>query len=378
MYNDLGVVSTNAGNFQNALIYHDQSITYRKKYFPDSLANIAHSYSQKGTTYQYLNVVDSAIILHEQALKLRLEVFGDLSEEVASTYYSLGSCMGQLGKRQQQLEYILKSKEVLESLNDDFHADLLRCYNELGDINKAVKNYKKAIFYHQLVLDRKIQVNGSKGVGLAIAYNNLGVTYNEAGKHKKAKSLIEKALAAIPDHLPKDYVHYGSFYNSLGQCYNSLGDLQKAIDFYEKDLNIRIKTYGEKNSRLFYPFHNLGSVCVANEEYEKAISYFQKAYEAHSTSFDEVHPNTPFFYESIANAYLKLNDLINAEKYYNKTAEIYFALDNKENDDRNIYNMGKLYYHQGNYPLATEQFKLAAELRFNKNGPVSPSLALLS
>jgi len=59
---------------------------------------------------------------------------------------------------------------------------------------------------------------------------NLGITYKELGEHQKAISSYEKAIQIEPN--------YAQAHNNLGVVFNQLGEHQKAISCYEKAIQI--------------------------------------------------------------------------------------------------------------------------------------------
>jgi len=49
-------------------------------------------------------------------------------------------------------------------------------------------------------------------------------------------------------------------YNNIGSAYEIKGDYQKAIEFYQKALKLKIKELGEDHADVATTFNNLGLV----------------------------------------------------------------------------------------------------------------------
>jgi len=89
------------------------------------------------------------------------------------------------------------------------------------------------------------------------AHNNLGIVFKELGELQKAVDCYQKVIQIQPDRV--EDVHVG-----LGLVFKELGEHQKAISCYEKAIQIN-PNYAEAHNNLGVVFNELG-------EHKKAIS----------------------------------------------------------------------------------------------------------
>ena len=91
----------------------------------------------------------------------------------------------------------------------------------------ALQNHKKNNFQIAEKLYNEILKSSPYHEG---AQSNLGILYNQLGKHQKAINCFEKAIQINPN--------FANTYYSLGAIFTQLGESQKAISYYEKAIQI--------------------------------------------------------------------------------------------------------------------------------------------
>ena len=85
------------------------------------------------------------------------------------------------------------------------------------------------------------------------AYNNLGMAYRRKGDHDKAIEYYEKALEIDLEKLGPEHTEVAIRYNNLGVAYQSKGDCDRAIEYYEMALRIALERLGKNDphTRMF-------------------------------------------------------------------------------------------------------------------------------
>jgi tetratricopeptide (TPR) repeat protein len=74
-------------------------------------------------------------------------------------------------------------------------------------------------------------------------------------------------------------------YNSLGGAWSSKGEYDKAIEYYEKALQINVRAFGDQHPNLAVDYRSLGGAWSSKGEYDKAIEYYEKALQINVRSF---------------------------------------------------------------------------------------------
>ena len=204
--------------------------------------------------------------------------------------------------------------------------------------------------------------------------NILGVSYRDIGDYNKAIEYHEKALEirinALGENQPE-------LYNNLGISYDGLGDYGKAIEYHEKALEIRINTLGENHPDVASYYNNLGTVYNSLGDYNKAIEYHEKALEIRINTLGENHPDVADSYYNLGAAYNGLGDYNKAISFFEKALEIEInTLDENHPDIADsYYKLGAACNGLGDYNKAIEYHEKALEIRINTLGENHPDIA---
>ncbi len=161
----------------------------------------------------------------------------------------------------------VRNKELQESLvylerAVELHPTYKNAFLQLGNVNNYLKNYDKSIQYYQKVLS--LDQNDQNG------FNNLGITYREAGKFFGEKGNMQKAMTYLKkaeEMRPDDY----EVLRLLGVANGVSGNHTKAIEFFTKATQVQ-----PNNADGFW---NLGNAWYYAGDEAKANQFRQKALE---------------------------------------------------------------------------------------------------
>jgi len=137
-------------------------------------------------------------------------------------------------------------------------------FKALPEAIKAHKSFARVASAAILtILVRTLLLLASLTTSTAVALNNQGVVYNEAGEYQKAIATFDRAVELDPG-LALSYSNRGWAYVELGQYEKVIADCSKAIAL-DPDLAL--------------PYSNRGLAYMELGQYEKAITDFDKAIE---------------------------------------------------------------------------------------------------
>ena len=117
----------------------------------------------------------------------------------------------------------------------------------LGELDQAVKSYKKAI---------------SVRPKFAEAHFNMGSVLQDQGKFEEAISSFKKAISINPN--------YSEALNNMGVAFQDLGELKKALATYKRALSIN-PNFPEVYNNMGTTLKNQNKTKEAMEAYEKAL-----------------------------------------------------------------------------------------------------------
>ena len=181
---------------------------------------------------------------------------------------------------------ILKKYSQNEKLNS-----ILGCiYDELGNYNKALEFYKKALVVNpnseeimvnmgvtlatigeissaKIYYEKAIQINPN----FINAYGNLGSLLTELAKFDEAIECFKKGLTISPNH--------PFILNNLGYAYKLKGNIPDAINNFKKAINQDMNFVSAHNNlaRLYYDIGDYKNSFETNKHLENAISIDPKS-----------------------------------------------------------------------------------------------------
>ena len=196
-------------------------------------------------------------------------------------------------------------------------------------------------------------------------FNLIGSAYYLIGNYDKAIEFYQKQIDIIGHH-----PHTGSIYNNIGVVYNIKGDYDKAIEFYEKSLKINLETFGKDTLEIADQYNNLGVACNKKGNYGKAIEYYQKSLEISLNKNGFNHPSTASSYNNIGSAYNNNGDSNKALEFSNKSLEIYLNTlgSNHPSTATTYMYIGMAYNSIGDYSKAIDFCNKSLEIFLNTLG----------
>lgn len=90
-----------------------------------------------------------------------------------------------------------------------------------------------------------------------------------------------------------------------------------AVEYLKKSLKIRLEVYGEDHPYVAVSYNNLGYIYNNMlKDYTQAIACYQKTLEISERLFGEKHEDVTMSLAAIGRIYFKLEDYINAVRYF--------------------------------------------------------------
>ncbi|TAE11294.1 MAG: GAF domain-containing protein [Bacteroidetes bacterium] len=172
------------------------------------------------------------------------------------------------------IEYGKEASQLAQTIR--YYKGACEALNFLGVSYRNMGDYAKAIscFYEALSIAEKHSVI----VQIAYSNNNVGDILKYQKKFKEALPYAEKALETFIQL--NDKRGMGFAYVRLGETYQGLEIYEKAIDAFQKSVNIREKLKDKDAlSALSTSYNRMGIVYSQNKEYETSLKAHQKALE---------------------------------------------------------------------------------------------------
>lgn len=222
-----------------------------------------------------------------------------------------------------------EAKAMIEALEQTANA-----LNSDKDFATAIVNSNKGSLYlnegrNDLALEALQSAMESferagKGTSLeaADAIATLGIVYNVTGKTQQAEEQLLKALSLRNEQLEETHELIAASYNDLGLVYTST-DPDKALDYYEKALDVYQKLHGATHPKIAIANTNLGVIYRELEFYGDAVNSLETALSIWDAVYGSAHPSKAFVLYTLAQTYQRMGDITAAEGYYDRALTMY-------------------------------------------------------
>jgi CHAT domain-containing protein len=222
--NNLGVVYSNQGDFENALLSLQQSLTLKDA---KDLAGRAVTLNNIGNLFMEQAEYERAIEYHRQALALR-----ELEKEAdgqASVLGNLGNDYYRQGNYRLALDYYQQALPLRDAADRLWHGGIL---NNIGNIYRYQGDFELALDYYQ----RGLAIAKEELPQAARIKNNIGTVYILRRQFAQAEALLQESLA---QRSPEDLDGRASVLNNLGAVAQERGELARAQTYFQQSLQLR-------------------------------------------------------------------------------------------------------------------------------------------
>jgi tetratricopeptide (TPR) repeat protein len=179
-------------------------------------------------------------------------------------------------------------------------------------------------------------------------------------KYNKALEYFEKSLNVCQKTLPENHLLTTLSLNNIGSIYYNKNEYDKALEYYSKSFNIYKSILPANSCEIAECFNNIGSIYYKKNDFTNALDYFEKSLAIFQISNDiknELDASTCF--KNIASIYYKLSEYEKSLDYYEKSLKIkkehlpanHFSI------GVNMNNIGSIYYNKNEYDKSLEYYE---------------------
>lgn len=319
----------------------------------------------------------------------------------AERLWELGDKAIEGGRYREAISYYEKSlalcgKDYYECYASNYHG-LGLSYENLGDINRALFYYEKAIDAERKLGNKEwlatdLFLAGSiysrEAIDFNKAYNyleesrmlftelgskeSLPIVLHELGKAARAVGKYEKALSSFNESLKLykekgDEFSVGANYSQIGLTYSKIGQPEKALSYYEEALKIARKHNNPEGISIV--LRQMGDAYADLYKHDRAISYYEEAVEIQKKH--NLKKELGVTLNNLGSFYM---DLGRYEKALSKYEEA-LKIANQENDLPTtatlLNNIGHVYGTLGYSNRAFEYYKKSLEIEKKIQRPSS-------
>jgi tetratricopeptide (TPR) repeat protein len=213
MYNNIGEIYSQLGDYKNALKYLHHALDIRLKGTVASHTDLAAIYTNLGQVYYSKNELEKVLELLEKAMKIDTQTFGAYHESLAMS-----------------------------------HNNISAVYREMNDPTRALYHLETAL---RILLHSQ---TGENHVDVSILQYNIGVLQFNLGNNIKALKMARKALRNRLRIFPENDATIANTYLLLSKICKKREDKTAALEYIEKAIEIARISILPHDKFAFKPF----------------------------------------------------------------------------------------------------------------------------
>ena len=200
----------------------------------------------------------------------------------------------------------------------------------------------------------------------------VGVYYLLSGKYSEAINWLNLSSSMREQMQIEDEIHANCLFN-LGLAYSKLGDFRRMEQYTLRSLEIEKKIYGESSPFLVTGLSALVNAYFGLNEYNKAITYGNKALSLMGGVKGSNHNDIAVLYTNIGTCYTRLSDYSKAVMYLEKAESVYsdYSLPEGENFINLLNSLAASYFFLGLNEKSDEYFNKGIEKFGSSNSMLS-------
>jgi len=207
--------------------------------------------------------------------------------------------------------------------------------------------------------------------------SQLGNCKSKLGSFDKALDYYQKCLEIRLKTVDRKHDIIAGTYNNIGLLWQSKSEYDKALEYFEKSLAIKLNNFGGKHHSLASAYNNIGRLWQSKSEYDKALEYFEKSLAIILINVGDEHSSIAGTYNNIGMIWDRKGETVKAIKYYEKSLVIKLKTMGVENPSvaRTYGNIATALINKGDYDKALEYFEKCIEISIKTFGAEHPSIA---
>ena len=292
--------------------------------------------------------------IHEEEEKVQRDkaMHTQVNEELARRCYSYYETFAAQHQRDSACHY-LELRARLDTTNLDWLSDA-GLYNVY-----IMARYDKALELFQSALRQSLPVDSGRNMGVAMAYNNIGLVYaNQNTDSPKTLEFLLKGMRLVEDLKGTENDDVATCYNNVAMLYSSMDLLDLRMAYHLKSLAIREKLQSDD---IDMSYSGVGGAYREKENFPLALEYLQKAYEASKKRRGEKDHHTVDYMDNIGFVYDTMMDIPVALDYYNKVLTIRKEIYGENHPDvgSSFNSIANIYFKKQDFSQALTFFQKA-------------------
>lgn len=154
------------------------------------------------------------------------------------------------------------------------HPSTINALINLGTASWDCGKYEESLEYYEKALKVREEQSSKESMNYAIILSMAAGSYRELKEYEKAYDYLKQAYTTIATiNKGEENLACGMILNSMGMLFKRWRKFDRALDSYERSLNIRLEFLGDKHPEVIASRHNIGELYIEMGNTEKAEEY---------------------------------------------------------------------------------------------------------
>lgn len=329
MFEVLGRILTQLGNYDEATNLLQQSIDLRTEIYGDEHLETISSYEQMGTLLSAKGDLFKAQAMLANALNTRQEIQGVRQAAMSEANAELAYVYRRLGKNEQAEQIYRTLIAIYEEELGPNDPLTLTSLSSLGVTLHTSGNYTEAEKIYRDVLEKRLNLYNTAHPDIAMSYNNLGSLLLNLGRFDESEEMLNKSLSMRRTQFGESHPKVALTINNLGILKRNTGQFNEAISLMKKSISINREVLGKDELQTATNLFSLAELYLMTEQYALALSHYEKS---HQIFTEQLPEGSSFIVRSLigmgeANLYRQNADLPTIEQQiisgFNRVKEIH-------------------------------------------------------
>ncbi|KAL7579466.1 hypothetical protein ACA910_007850 [Epithemia clementina (nom. ined.)] len=321
--NSLGMLSSRAGLFMEALDYYDRALAVQRSLGCDSIY-LATAQVLKGTVKYQLGLWNEALGLLESALTTLREELGPDHETVAATLYHIGVVKAALCDYDTAMAALKDALQIQNTLLGHEHPAALRTRREIGIMFAVYPSELATAFEHfTQVLAGQQKIHGLKHPNIAETLHAIGCAYARKRDYGMALKTLEECYYMRLEFLGVDHPLQATTLHEIAKIHVKRESFKKALRICDTVLDIRRESLSEGHIDYARALATKGSSLVGRGDFGAALRCAGEALRVCTEALEEGHPVIAETNVAIAAIHLRNCQFTEALAAVNEALSIY-------------------------------------------------------
>jgi tetratricopeptide (TPR) repeat protein/cellulose biosynthesis protein BcsQ len=355
----LGTLSLEEGDLSTAETVLREAVQVAERGFGSDDLRVADYLERLGDALTAAGKTQEALKLTTRALDLRRAAVGPRHPAIADLDDKLGALLAQVGRLEESRSYFQQSLDARREILGPDHPALASNLERLADTATAMGSLREAEEY----LNEALSIGASAGPEVrARILGRLGSLSLRKRDLSAAEGYFESAIKSSDPNSQDPAT--ADWLDGLAQVAIANGDFDKAQSCYERAQLTREAALGPSHPDTLRSVVNLGDLAAAQGKWERADTNYRRVIHlVGRTVGGEAHPLAGEVYRKLGTVAQNRGDYHEAESLYRHALDINQKLGDEAGTSSAYRQLGTLAWARGDYDTAESLFRQSLEIK---------------